>query len=65
MFGFHVDTLLCLLFILLIPLSSCLFLHLSYFPVASSQANNQLINQLGPWIIAAAPRGALRKPSRL
>lgn len=37
----------------------CLIPHLPYFSVASSQANNQLINQLSPRIIVAALRGAL------
>lgn len=49
---------------LFLPCSS-LIPHLFYFSVASSQANNQLINQLSPWIIVAALRGALQRPSRL
>lgn len=39
--------------------------HLHPFSVASSQANNQLINQLSPRIIVAALRGALKRLSRL
>lgn len=43
----------------------CLIPHLPYFSVASSQANNQLINRLSPRIIVAALRGALWRPSCL
>lgn len=42
-----------------LPPDVCLIPHLPYFSVASSQANNQLINQLSPRIIVAGLRGAL------